>query len=78
MPIADRAARRRARGCEVTTLPRVSMMMPEAVACSSAVVTSMRTTDGPIARATSANARDSARASEAASVVGVSRPPRLR
>jgi len=55
--------------------PSVSMMIPDAVACSSAAVTSMRTTDGAIARAVAANARDNARASEGTSVRGVRRSP---
>ena len=55
----------------VTTYPRVSMTMPDAVPRSRAVCTSMRTTDGPMACATLANARDSARASLGASVAGV-------
>ena len=49
------------------------MTMPDAVPRSRAVCTSMRTTDGPIACATLANARDSARASLGASVAGVTR-----
>src|SRR6185503_9761892 len=49
------------------------MMMPDAVPRSRAVCTSMRTTDGPMACATLANARDSARASLGASVAAVTR-----